>query len=268
MNRVDISPRVIGAVLVALVGVALVASIGTTAVQATNAQDTGVVVDDAATLDSGEFAQQQGTADCTRCHSGTKGSGLNPEMCAECHTETYQAWNESGHADSLSEGQSAVRIMRDERCQECHVEAEIKNREDIDFQTKQHEVKGVDEPITCEACHAPPEVGWFGHFGKGGDSLEPVGTGPHGAGDATVTSAETVCSSCHSNDVVLQLANEGKISPHSTALTGEVDGNDSNQTATPSPTETTETETETPGFGALVALAGILGAALVLFRRR
>lgn len=255
MNRLPISPRMIGVVLVTLLGVTILASISAPAVQATN--------------DAGVAFQQDGVADCSRCHDGAKGSGLNPAMCGECHTEKYEDWQHSGHAESLSEGSKQTRIMKEDQCESCHVENAIKRRSDIDFQTKAIEVGKPDEPVTCEACHAPPEVGWFGHFGKGGDMLEPAGTGPHGQGDATVSSTGEVCTACHSNSVVLQLANESKISPHSTGLVGEVDGGtndgvDPTTTATP----TTTTATETPGLGIAVALLAVLGAALLLGRHR
>lgn len=280
MNRSVISPRSIAVCIVALVGVTVLASIGAPAAQATNAADSGTAVQ--ASLDSGAFAQQGGAADCTRCHSGTKASGINPKLCGECHEEAYQSWNGSGHADSLSTGQAHDRIMREEACQECHVESAIKDRTDIGFQTKQQDLSATDEPVTCEACHAPPSVGWFGHFGKGGDMLPPAGTGPHGSGDAVVAPAEIVCQSCHSNDVVLTLATEEKIGPHSAALTGSVDGTtngdsngdgngetDDGATTTASPMETTTTtETQTPGFGAVAVFLGVLGGALLAFRRR
>ncbi|MFB6112881.1 MAG: multiheme c-type cytochrome [Halodesulfurarchaeum sp.] len=268
MNRDDLSVRVIGAIIVALVGVTVLASIGAPAAQATNAQDSGESVQ-AMSTDVPQLAQQGGVADCTRCHSGAKASGLTPRMCGECHTEAYQAWNRSGHAESLSEGEKRTKIMSSEECQRCHVEAAIKDRTDISFQTKQHEVKGVEEPITCEACHSPPEIGWFGHFGKGGDMLPPAGTGPHGTGDAGVAPAETVCKACHSNDVILTLARNGTISPHSTALVADVGDGGTPQTTTPPATTTspTETQTRTPGFGPAVALLAVLAAAFVIVRR-
>lgn len=255
MNRDILSPRVIGVVLVALLGVTIIASISAPAVQASN--------------DASPAFQQDGVADCSRCHADVKGSGLNPRMCGECHTDTFEAWQESGHAESLGEGADNTRIKADERCESCHVENAIKRRDDIDFQTKAIERGTPREPITCEACHAPPENGWFAHFGKGGDSLEPEGTGPHGSGDATVTASEEVCSACHSNSVVLQLANESKISPHSTDLVGEVDGGDGNG-AEPTTTTTTTTETtstQVPGFGIVAVLAAVIGVSLLSRRR-
>lgn len=251
MTRDIISPRTIGVVLVALLGVTILASISAPAVQATN--------------DSEVAFQQDGVADCSRCHEGTKGSGLNPKMCGECHTEAYEDWQQSGHAESLSEGAKKTRIISDEQCAECHVENDIKRRDDIDFQTKAIEVGKPDEPITCEACHAPPELGWFAHFGKGGDMLEPAGTGPHGSEDAQVSPPQEVCTACHGNDVVLQLANESKISPHETALVGSVDGgtNDGVEPTTTTTTTTQTTQAPVPGFGILAALAALLGAVLL-----
>ena len=178
MNRDILSPRVIGVVVVALLGVTIIASISAPAVQASN--------------DASPAFQQDGVADCSRCHADVKGSGLNPRMCGECHTQAFESWQESGHADSLGEGAARTRIKADERCASCHVENDIKRRTDIDFQTKAIERGTAREPITCEACHAPPENGWFAHFGKGGDSLEPSGTGPHGSGDASVTASQEV----------------------------------------------------------------------------
>lgn len=254
MNRDILSPRVIGVVVVALLGVTIIASVSAPAVQASN--------------DSSPAFQQDGVADCSRCHADVKGSGLNPRMCGECHTETFEAWQESGHADSLGEGSARTRIKFEDRCASCHVENDIQRRTDIDFQTKAIERGTAREPITCEACHAPPENGWFAHFGKGGDSLEPAGSGPHGSGDATVTGPQEVCTACHSNRVVLQLANESKISPHSTGLVGEVDGGDGNgaePTPTATPTETTSTQV--PGFGIVATLVALIGVSLLARRR-
>lgn len=269
MTRDSTFPRVIGVVFVALVGVTLLASISAPAVQATNSSVSGGNADAAVATDMPSLAQQSSAADCTRCHAGTKGSGINPKLCGECHTEAYEAWNDSGHAESLSEGESQARIKNEQRCLECHEESAIKNRDDIDFQTKQQDMVGGDEPVTCEACHAPPSVGWFGHFGKGGDSIAPSGTGPHGQGDAQVTSSEEVCSACHSNDVVLKLAAEGEINPHSAGLVSADGGTDGETTTPTTPTTTTETPTEsqTPGFGPVVALVAVLVAAFVVARR-
>lgn len=253
MNRDILSPRVIGVVVVALLGVMIIASVSAPAAQASN--------------DASPAFQQDGVADCSRCHADVKGSGLNPRMCGECHTDTFEAWKQSGHADSLGDGADRTRIKADDRCQSCHVENDIKRRSDIDFQTKAIERGTAREPITCEACHAPPENGWFSHFGKGGDMLEPAGTGPHGSGDATVTGSEEVCTACHSNRVVLQLANESKVSPHSTDLVGDVGDGDNGAEPTPTPTTTTETtSTSVPGFGALGALVALIGVALLARR--
>lgn len=265
MNRDLVSPRLIGVLIVAVLGVTIAAAIGAPAVQATN-DDTVAQ----ATTDDMPFAQQ-GAADCSRCHDGTKGSGLNPAMCGECHTETYEAWQDSGHAEALSEGSAKTKIRFQEECARCHVESSIKSREDIDFQTHAIEVGKVDEPVTCEVCHAPPEDGWFDHFAKGGDLLAPNGTGPHGGEDAQVRAPQEVCTACHSNNVVLQLANESTISPHSATLVGTVDGDssgDSQPHTTTTTTATQTTDTAVPGFGIGVALVALLGAALLVSRRR
>lgn len=264
MNRDSISPRAIGVVVVALFGVAILATAAAPAVQAAN--------DTTPTLDTGDMAhafQSEGVADCSRCHEGTKAS-LTPELCGECHTDTFETWEDSGHAHSLGEGESGERITSDEQCQSCHVETAIKQRTDIDFQTKGIEVGSEDEPITCESCHAPPEQGWFGHFAKGGDALEPSGTGPHYGNDAQVSSPDQVCEACHSNDVILTLAGDGKIDPHAAALSGEVDGsNDGNTETTTTTTQTTtETASETPGFGIGAAVAALLALAFLGRRHR
>jgi len=256
MNRDMLSPRVIGVVVVALLGVTILASISAPAVQASN--------------DASPAFQQDGVADCSRCHSGVKGSGVNPQLCGECHTEAFESWQESGHAHSLSEGSAQTRILSEDRCESCHVENAVKQREDISFQTKDIEAGEPTQPITCEACHAPPATGWFGHFGKGGDMLEPAGDGPHGAGDAQVSPPQEVCSACHGNSVVLTLANQSKIDPHAAALVGDVDGGSDDQvdpstTTTTTPTETTDTQV--PGLGIGVAVIAMLGAALLLRRR-
>ena len=266
MNRDLISPRLIGVLIVAVLGITIAAAIGAPAVQATNDDSAFAQQDDSA------LAQQDGVSDCSRCHEGTKGSGLNPTMCGECHTDMYESWQESGHADSLSTGETKTQIKYQEECARCHIESEIKSREDIDFATTGIEVGKTDEPVTCEVCHAPPEQGWFQHFAKGGDMLAPNGTGPHGSEDAQVSTPGEVCTACHSNNVVLGLANESKISPHSATLVGSVDGGssgDSHPNTTTSPTTTSPpTETAVPGFGIVAALLALVGATLVVRRRR
>ncbi|MBP2029495.1 nitrate reductase cytochrome c-type subunit [Methanohalophilus levihalophilus] len=100
-----------------------------------------------------------------------------PETCKSCHLEQYEIWNSSAHADSLkAAGGSVVDI---ESCTECHVESSIKEtwgREDVET---------TIEPITCEVCHLPPEVGYDAHLNAPSDHLPEV------------TLSAELCGNCH-----------------------------------------------------------------------
>ncbi|MFB6267615.1 MAG: multiheme c-type cytochrome [Halodesulfurarchaeum sp.] len=255
MIRDALTPRALGAILVAALGLSVALSVGAPAAAA------GDAAFDAP-------SQQDGVPDCTRCHSGVKARGLTPKLCGECHTDRFQKWRASGHAEALSTGSQRTQITGQDECARCHVERNIKKRTDITFQTKSIELKGTYEPVTCEACHSPPRLGWFAHFGKGNDSIPPEGVGPHDKLDANVSTPQIACPACHSNAVVLTLANRSKINPHSTRLNGTVTVNDSGgpprtRTATPTATPTT-----TPGFTLPATVLAFLLAIAAVGRRR
>ncbi|WP_340819148.1 PGF-CTERM sorting domain-containing protein [Methanolobus sp. WCC4] len=73
-----------------------------------------------------------------------------PEECKSCHSGTYDIWNASVHAGS--------------------------------------EAETTIEPITCEACHAPPAGGYDVHIGS------PFGNVPE------VSLSAEVCGTCHRGD--------------------------------------------------------------------
>ncbi|KXA88741.1 hypothetical protein AKJ57_06385 [candidate division MSBL1 archaeon SCGC-AAA259A05] len=120
------------------------------------------------------------TDDCSNCHPGRR---LSPVVCKNCHIKKFKAWENSAHAKSLTAAGGMV--AENPQCQKCHVESAIKenwNRPGV------RENKENKEPITCETCHAPPEGGWFEHFGAG----------PHGAKKPEVSLApENNCGRCH-----------------------------------------------------------------------
>lgn len=126
-------------------------------------------------------AQAQ-VANCSNCHTDYRAEGLKPSLCGTCHDELHSEWENSAHARSLEAAGGYVAVTPS--CQICHVESKIKEnwgRTDI-------ENKDRTEPITCEICHAPPEGGYFEHFGAG----------PHGNKKPEVTLApENLCGRCH-----------------------------------------------------------------------
>lgn len=265
MTSTRISPRLVAAIVVLTLGVTIALSIGTPAAGATTSDSSTAQVDGFS--DSTVMQVDKGLPDCTRCHEGVKASGLNPTLCGECHQEEYGQWTESGHADALMEGSIRTQIINTEQCAACHVERDIKARTDIDFQTREVEIKAEHEPVTCEVCHSSPENGWFYHFGIGESLIPPEGIGPHGEKPGNVNTFDETCQACHSNSIILELAGDGKIDPHSTALRGSVDGGtDGNDGGTQTTTETTTTET--PGFGPAVALLALVLGSLFLLRRR
>ncbi|MFB6154039.1 MAG: multiheme c-type cytochrome [Halodesulfurarchaeum sp.] len=260
-----LTPRALGAVVVAALGLSVALSVGAPAVTADDAASGAATQQDGtfdAPIQRGDTfdapAQQDGIPDCTRCHSGVKARGLTPKLCGQCHTNRFQKWRASGHAESLSTGSKRSRITGQDRCARCHVERNIKQRTDITFQTKSIELKGIYEPVTCEACHSPPRLGWFAHFGKGNDSIPPNGVGPHDKLDANVSKPRIVCPACHSNAVVLTLANRSKINPHSTGLNGTVRVNGSSPDARTRTATPTTTPATIPGFTPVVAVLAFL----------
>lgn len=267
MTSARISRRLLAAIIVLTLGVTIVLSIGTPAAGATTTDSTAAQT--AGVADSAVMQVDKGLPDCTRCHEGVKASGLNPTLCGECHQEEYGQWTQSGHADTLMNGSMRTQIVNTEQCAECHVERDIKARTDIDFQTKEVEIKAEHEPVTCEVCHSSPENGWFYHFGIEGSQIAPDGVGPHGEKPGNVNTVDETCQACHSNSIILELAADGKIDPHETSLRGSVDdpnsgSNGGTQTTTATPT----TATETPGFGLIGALIALVLGGLFAVRNR
>jgi hypothetical protein len=60
---------------------------------------------------------------------------IGPENCKVCHQAAYQAWAQSGHAESTAS--LSPRQKKDRRCMSCHAP---------------DAAKGVSE-VSCESCH-------------------------------------------------------------------------------------------------------------------
>lgn len=114
----------------------------------------------------------------------------NPTDCAECHSDEYQLWQTSPHANaSLSQTfqQQFSENGRPSYCMSCHASG-------YDPRTQEY----VFEGVTCSNCHYQ------------------IGNSEHPPGPVEVATDSAVCGQCHSGEHA-PTYNEWLVSSHSTA---------------------------------------------------
>ena len=100
----------------------------------------------------------------------TAGDYVGSETCSMCHTDIYDSWSETVHADSITVLEDSG-MAENEECLECHTTA---------FGTDAYE-----KAVSCESCHGPGSA----HFEAGG-----------GAGSIEKVSDESLCLKCHTDE--------------------------------------------------------------------
>jgi predicted CXXCH cytochrome family protein len=100
------------------------------------------------------------------------GDYQSPHRCRECHTEQFQEWSGTTHADAAFDPLFQVYLERSERpgeCLYCHTTG-------YDSTTGRFVLAGV----TCEACHGPYLEG-------------------HSAQSMVIAAPEKLCGTCHTS---------------------------------------------------------------------
>lgn len=96
----------------------------------------------------------------------------SPDECAECHTEAYESWTHTLHANVSSRPEFIAAWAEADRpayCRQCHGTGYDAATGEVAF-----------EDVTCDACHTK------------------VGDEPHPTADYTVDSSAELCGTCHS----------------------------------------------------------------------
>jgi hypothetical protein len=100
----------------------------------------------------------------------TAGDYVGSETCSMCHTDKYDSWSKTAHAESIKVLEDSGMAENDE-CLVCHTTA---------LGTDAYE-----KAVACESCHGPGSA----HVEAGG-----------GAGSIEKPAGDTVCLKCHTDE--------------------------------------------------------------------